>query len=287
MAERAFTYYPGCSLHATAREFDASVRAVFKALDLSLVELEGWNCCGASSAHALNHELSLLLPARNLALAQASGRQMMMPCAACFNRHAAARHALATDPAQRRDLEDALGVSFEETVAVRPLLDIIAQEVGLPQVAARVRQPVENLKVVPYYGCLLVRPPEVTGFENPEFPTFMEDLLATLGATPCAWSYATVCCGGALSLTQPQVAARLVGKLVRRAREAGAAAIVTSCPLCQLNLEMRQNGQEEAMPIFYVTELMGLAFGLAEAPGWWRKHLIDPQPLLATLALSG
>lgn len=287
MAETVFSYYPGCSLHATAKEFDASVRAVFQALDLSLVELEGWNCCGASSAHALNHELSLALPARNLALAQRTGHEMMMPCAACFNRHANARHVLATDAGQRQRLEEMLDVSFDDTVAVRPLLDVIAADVGLEQVSARVTRPIQGLNVVGYYGCLLVRPPEVTGFENPDHPTFMDRLLASLGATPHAWSYATVCCGGALSLTQPQVAARLVRRLVDRAREAGAEAIVTSCPLCQLNLEMRQNGKEEAMPIFYVTELMGLAFGLEGAPAWWRKHLVDPRPLLSTLELAG
>lgn len=287
MAETAYTYYPGCSLHATASEFDASVRAVFRALDISLHDLEGWNCCGASSAHALNRPLSLALPARNLALAQAAGRHIMMPCAACFNRHATASHVLATDPLQRQKIEDLLDFSLGDTVGVRPLLDVIAGEVGLERVATYVKRPLDGLQVVAYYGCLLVRPAQVTGFENPEHPSFMGRLLETLGATSCPWAYATSCCGGALSLTQPEVAARLVRRLADRAREAGAAAIVTTCPLCQLNLEMRQDGQEEALPIFYVTEVMGLAFGLADAPKWWSKHLIDPRPLLSMLDLYG
>ncbi|GAB4477564.1 MAG: CoB--CoM heterodisulfide reductase iron-sulfur subunit B family protein [Anaerolineales bacterium] len=277
-----YTYYPGCSLESTACEYDASVRAVFRALDIELHELEEWNCCGASSAHSVNPILALALPARNLALAQPLGYDLVMPCAACFNRHKSADYEMRHDPKRREELEEIIGFSYEGKIAVRPLLEVLTVGVGFDRIRQRVTHPLTGLKVVGYYGCLLVRPPEVTQFENPENPRLMNQLLESLGADAVEWSYATECCGGGLSLTKSNVAARLVNRLAERAREAGAAAIVTSCPLCQINLEMRQ-GKERRMPIFYFTELMGLAFGLAEAESWWSKHLIDPKPLLAEI----
>ena len=279
----AFAYYPGCSLHSTAAEYDASVQAVFTALDVTLHELEEWTCCGASSAHVVNHTLALALPARNLALAQPSGRDLVMPCAACFNRHKAAVHTLRHDLEQRQKVEAAVGFTFTDNVTVRPLLDVVVNEIGLERVKAQVRQPLTKLKVVAYYGCLLLRPPDITGFDDAEHPVLMGNLLHALGAEVRPWSDASECCGGGLALTRPDVAARLVGCLAERAREAGAAAIVTSCPLCQVNLEMRQNGDKPPLPVFYFTELMGLAFGLPEAKQWWKKHLIDPQSVLKNL----
>jgi heterodisulfide reductase subunit B len=281
------SYYPGCSLHSTSIEYDLSTRAVFKALGVELVELADWNCCGASSAHALNHTLSLCLPARNLALAQEQGWDLVAPCAACFNRLKSADYALRNDPAERAEIEEIVGFQYSGQVQVRPPLDVVAQEIGLEQVGARVTRPLKGLRVVSYYGCLLVRPPEVVQFENPEHPQFMDRLLETLGAQAMDWSYYTDCCGGSLSLTRRDLAARLVQGLVARAREAGAQAMVTACPLCQVTLEMRQDSKKEAMPILYFTELMGLAMGLEESRKWWGKHLIDPRPLLKSLDLMG
>jgi heterodisulfide reductase subunit B len=280
-----FSYYPGCSLHSTASEYNDSVQEVFTALGVGLHELEDWSCCGASSAHSLNRTLALALPARNLAIAQKAEWDVVMPCAACFNRHKTADHEMRTSSERRAWIEDTVGFEFTGAVAVRPLLDVIGNEVGMEQLKKRVTRPLTGLKVVGYYGCLLVRPPEVTQFENPENPTLMDDILATLEADVCPWSYATDCCGGGLALTKSDVAARLVNRLADRAREAGAEAIVTSCPLCQLNLEMRQNGGEEKMPVFYFTELIGLAFGLDKAQSWWGKHLIDPTGLLRSSGL--
>lgn len=278
-----FSYYPGCSLHSTGREYDASVRAVFAALQVALHELEDWNCCGASSAHSLNRNLALALPARNLAIAQRSGLDVVMPCAACFNRHQTADYVLRNNPERRAIIEETAAFQYTGSVTVRPLLDVVVNQVGLDRVRPLVRQPLSGLKVVAYYGCLLVRPPEVTRFDDPENPVLMGRLLQALEAQVRPWSYATECCGGGLSLTKPTLAARLVDRLVEHAREAGAEAIVTSCPLCQVNLEMRQGKQNPSLPIFYFTELMGLAFGLEEARSWWGKHLIDPRPVLGAL----
>ena len=278
-----YSYYPGCSLHSTGWEFNASVEEVFKVLDIQLHELEDWNCCGASSAHSLSHSLALALPARNLAIAQRAGRDVIMPCAACFNRHKSAEYELTHHPEQRAFLEKAAGFSYSGTVAVRALLDVITNGVGLECIRSHVRQPLVGLKAVAYYGCLLVRPPEVTCFEDPENPVLMNQLLEVLGADARPWSYASDCCGGGLTLTKPQVAGRLVNRLVEHAREAGAEAIVTTCPLCQVNLEMRQADSQGKMPIFYFTELVGLAFAVEKARSWWGKHLIDPRPMLSGL----
>ena len=279
-----YAYYPGCSLHSTGLEFGLSTRAVFKHLDMGLVELDGWNCCGASSAHAVSHTLAVALPARNLALAQAIGYDLVAPCAACFNRMKAADYYLRTDPVMRAEVESIVGFKYSGEVAVRPVMAVLYEDYGPEQIARQVRHPLEGLKVVPYYGCLLVRPPQVTQFDDPDNPQVMAALLRAAGAEVLPWSHATDCCGASLSLSRADVVQNLVGRLVERAREAGADALVTACPLCQVNIEMRQT-QDAKMPAFYITELLGLAFGLPEARKWWSKHLIDPRPVLSQAGL--
>lgn len=293
-ATHSYTYYPGCSLHSTGLEYGLSTQAVFQFLDLELVELEDWNCCGASSAHALDHTLALALPARNLALAQAKGRDLVIPCAACFNRIKGADHALRTDPEMRTELEAMLDFSYTGQIAVRPVMAVLAEDYGPDALAAQVKRPLKGLKVVPYYGCLLVRPPDMVQFDDPDNPQIMGKILRALGAEVMDWSNATDCCGAGLSLSRADVVQNLVGRLAERAREAGADALVTGCPLCQVNLEMRQtekekqpgNGQLPKMPAFFITELVGLALGIQDTEKWWRKHLIDPRPVLHSVGLA-
>jgi heterodisulfide reductase subunit B len=276
----SYSYFPGCSLHSTGLEYGLSTRAVFQHLGLELNEIPDWNCCGASSAHALDHDLALALPARNLALAQAMGGDLVTPCAACFNRLKGADHILKSDADLRDRIETLVGFKFTGEVNVRPVLAVLYEDYGLDRIKERVRYPLEGLRVVPYYGCLLVRPPEITQFDDPDNPQIMGRVLSAIGADVLPWSHATDCCGGSLSLSRSDVVQHLVGRLADRAREAGADAMVTACPLCQVNLEMRQTGNPK-LPAFYFTELLGLAFGLPEAAGWWGKHLIDPRPVLS------
>ncbi len=281
-----YSYYPGCSAHSTGLEFGLSTEATFRHLGLELKEIPDWNCCGASSAHSLSHSLGLTLPARNLALAQKSERDLVIPCAACFNRVKGADYALRTDERRRTEIEVAVGFVYTGKVAIRPILGVLYEDVGLGRIHDEVRRPLDGLKVVPYYGCLLVRPPQVTEFDDPDDPHVMSDLLRSAGAEVRPWSHATDCCGAGLSLSRSDVVFGLVGRLVERAREAGADAIVSACPLCQMNLEMRQKGKHK-LPAFYFTELLALAFGLPEVERWWPKHLIDPRPLLRSLGLTG
>jgi heterodisulfide reductase subunit B len=252
---------------------------------MELDEIEGWNCCGASSAHALSHRLALTLPARNLAIAQEAGGDLVIPCAACYNRLKGAEYALRNDPETRAEVQADVGFEYTGEVRIRPLLAVFHEDVGPARIAAEARRPLAGLKVVPYYGCLLVRPPRVVEFDDPDNPQVMGDLLRAAGAEVRSWSHATDCCGAGLSLPRSDVVYRLVGRLAERAREAGAEAIVTACPLCQVNLEMRQPASPR-MPAFYFTELLGLAFDLPDASRWWPKHLIDPRPLLRSHRLA-
>ncbi|MFZ5632415.1 MAG: CoB--CoM heterodisulfide reductase iron-sulfur subunit B family protein [Bacillota bacterium] len=272
-------YYPGCSLEATAREYDQSSRAVCRELGLQLEELEDWNCCGSTSAHNLNHTLAAALAARNIALAQKSGLDVAIPCAACFARLRKADHLLRQGGETKEELEDLVEFKYTGQVAVISLLEAVVARAGLDRIKEKVTRPLKGLKVACYYGCLMVRPPEVRGFDRVENPEMLDRLMEALGAEVKQWSYKTECCGAGLSLTRSEVVEGLVGRLAGAARAAGAGALVTACPLCQSNLEMRQKGGEK-LPSFYFTELMGIAMGLPGAEGWLAKHLNDPKALI-------
>lgn len=285
-ATHSYVYYPGCSQHSTGLEYGLSTQAVFQHLGMELAELPDWNCCGASSAHALSHTLALALPARNLALAQARGSDFVTPCAACFNRMKGADYALRTDPEARSQIEEMLGFSYTGQMRIRPVMGVLYDDYGPERIAEQVKRPLTGLKVVPYYGCLLVRPPQVVQFDDPDNPQVMARILSALGAEVMDWSHATDCCGAGLSLSRADMVQKMVGRLAERAREARAEAFVTGCPLCQVNLEMRQT-QSAKLPAFYITEVVGLALGIPEADKWWRKHLIDPRPLLHSVGFAG
>jgi heterodisulfide reductase subunit B2 len=276
-------YYPGCSLHGTARELDESLRAVTSALDCELVELDDWSCCGASSAHATNRFLAVALPARNLALAEAQGHDTVLaPCAACFNRLAAARHAAATDHALAARLPELLGRPFGNRVAVRNLVDVL-RELG-PAIKAAATRPLSGLKVACYYGCLLVRPPEICAFDDPEQPTSMEEVVRATGAEPVSWSMRLECCGGAFSVSRTASVVRLGRAILEDARRAGAEVLVVACPMCHSNLDFRQSAMvgrgEEPLPVLYLTELVGLALGLDAGKLGLGRHFVATAPVV-------
>lgn len=279
------SYYPGCSLEATAKEFNMSAVSTCKALGIELKEVDEWVCCGATSAHSTNQKLALTLPARNLAQAQKAGLDLAIPCAACYNRMKKSDHVLRNDEARRKDIERIIDFKFTGDVKVMSLLEAIVDGLGADNIAARVTRPLGGLKLACYYGCLLVRPPTVTHFDRPENPVTMDNLMKALGAEPVQWSYKTDCCGASLSLTATTKVEKWVTRIVDMAEEAGAGALVTACPLCQSNLEMRRkNGSK--IPVFYFTELIGIALGLPDAGKWLAKHLIDPAPLLNAHSLA-
>ncbi len=279
------SYYPGCSLHATAKEYDQSVRAVSRALGIELKEIEDWSCCGASSAHMTNFKLSVALPARNLVAAEKDGPDVMMvPCAACFNRFKSAQYHLQRDESLRIETENVIGEKYGGTIEVRNPVDVIFNEIGLDTLNEKVTRELSGLKPVSYYGCLLLRPPEICEFDNYENPYMMDKIMESLGAESRPWSYKTDCCGGSLTLGKTEIVVHLVGKLMRMAEEAGANCLVTACPICMANLDMRAS-EGTRLPAFYFTELIALAMGLPGPDKWFKMHNVDPRPLLGSLGL--
>jgi len=281
-----FTYYPGCSLESTAREYNQSTRQVCQALDIQLIELSDWNCCGATSAHNTNRLLAELLPARNLHIAQQIGHDVAVPCSACYSRLKKADYLLRHDEHRRAEIERAIGFKFDGSVQVYHLLEALAVKFGIKKIAAGVKKPLSGLKAACYYGCLIVRPPHITNFDRPENPMVMDELVGALGAEACRWSYKTDCCSSNQGLVNAQIARKVVDRILLAAVEAGANAVVTACPLCQTALEMRRS-PEITIPSFYFTELIGIALDLPGRKDWFNKHLVDPTPLLQDLSLAG
>ncbi len=279
------SYYPGCSLHGMATEYDDSIQAVCGALDISLAELDDWNCCGASSAHFVDDELAIRLPARNLAVAEREGRELLVPCAACFQR---LKHA---DKELREDAARWIDEPYRGRTEIYHVNDFFARPQWLQKVKQSVSRPLSGLAGVAYYGCLSQRPPKITDAQRPENPQSMDNLMRAIGMEVRPWSYKTDCCGASLPLTRPELVRKLSGDLFEAAREAGAECLVTDCPLCQSNLDTQQadieaeRGEQFNLPVFYVTELMTLAFGDGRAARWWKKHFVDPRPLLQSKGL--
>jgi heterodisulfide reductase subunit B len=275
------SYYPGCALHGTSLEYGESTRGVSGLLGVELLELPDWNCCGASSAHITNESLALKLAGRNLAIAEKQGMDLVVPCAACYGRFKAAEK----EPAEGGS------TAPKWNFRVLNLLEFIVTSGLTEKIQALKKRSLAGLKVVCYYGCLLVRPPKVTGAKKYENPEEMDRLMELLGAESIPWSYKTDCCGGSLVLTRTDIVRRLTQKLFDKALEAGAEAIVVACPLCQSNLDSRQEeisreaGKRYELPILYFTELIGLAMGHKDANKWFKRHFINPMKLLTSKGL--
>jgi len=265
-----YTYFPGCSQMATNRAFDISTRSVAKALGLTLNELNDWNCCGATAYVAIREKQSFVLSARNLALAEQEGHELVTPCSACYvvlrklNKHMAESIGL------RDEIRRALaagGMDYQGSVPVRHFLDVVVNVVGEDRIRERVRRPMSGLKVAPYYGCQISRP--FGDVDDEEFPEGLDRLIEWVGAEPVPYSLKAKCCGGLMMTTQPEIGRRLTGKLLTTAKRQGADCIVTCCPLCQMNLEAYQDaisatmGTDCGIPVLYFTQLMGEAFGLS------------------------
>ena len=255
-------------------------------MDSELEELEDWNCCGSTSAHSIDAELARLLPTRNLEIAEKAGRDLMVPCAACYGRSKAAEAAL-------REQKDAGEQTFYTgQIKINHILDTLAEDGVKEKLKGKITRPLADLKAVCYYGCLTTRPPKRTGAADYENPESMDGLVELTGATALPWSYKTDCCGASLTLTRPDVVSRLVDRLMVMAEEAGAECIVVACSMCHVNLDMRQKeaaeefGRDYNLPVFYISELLGLAMGCPDAPRWWKRHLTDPAKLLDAKGLA-
>jgi heterodisulfide reductase subunit B2 len=275
-------YFPGCSLEGTAEEFGMSIRAVVEKLDLELAEIEDWNCCGASAAHQTNHVLGLALPARTLALAAAQGMESVLaPCAACSNRLIAAQREIAEKPDMRKAVEKTLARPLpSRPIAIVNLIQFFLN--NLDCIRSAVTAPLAGKKIACYYGCLLLRPPSVVAFDDPEMPSSMERVVDALGAEAVSWGFRTECCGAAFAMSSTTSVVRLVERILRNAHEAGAAAVATACPLCHANLDLRQRKRSLGfrMPILYLSQLVGLALNLAPRELGLNKHMTPVKAVL-------
>ena len=276
---KEISYYPGCSLHGTAKEYDESIRGVSELLGLQLRELEDWTCCGASSAHCTNEALAIELAARNLAIAEKTQRELLIPCVACYSRFKAAEKEV-------KEHSKKVPFAYQGNVSIRYSLDFFCDEPILEEVKKKRIKPLKGLKVVCYYGCLTVRPPQLTGIKRYEDPDHMDRLMEVLGAEPIPWSYKADCCGASLVMTRTDIVRKLSGKILSMAKEAEADCLVTGCPMCHSNLDTRQDelgkevGDHFNMPILYFSELMGLAMGHKETKKWLGHHITDPIKML-------
>lgn len=264
-----YLYYPGCSQQATGRTYEESLRAVAPELGIELVEMQDWNCCGTTTVMAVNKVLALSLAARNLALAERAGaKEIVTGCPSCaLSLHKA--HQTLTDGgalgAKVREALAAGGLEYKGTVAVRHLLDLIVNQVGLDAIQARVRAPLAGLKIAPYYGCQVLRP--YPQGDDQDRPQNLEKLIQALGGEVADFALKTTCCGGTLVATRAKVGNTMSSQVIASIEKSGAKAIVTPCSLCQTTLEAVQRhskkllGHKVRIPVLTITQLVGLALG--------------------------
>ncbi len=272
-------FYPGCSLEGTAREYSESVVAMARAFDFELQQVPDWNCCGATAAHNLNKVLSLALPARILALAAKAGmEEVLVPCAACYNRLAVTQHELFADPTLKAQVEEAMEMTLPYPIRILNVIQFIQEHI-LPALPEKMKHPFGK-KAACYYGCLLVRPHEVLGFDRVEDPQSMDEVMRALGAQTVEWPFKTECCGAGLSVSRTDLVAKLSGKLVREATDRGAETIIVACPMCHANLDMRRSaidkflGRKSDVPVLYITQAICLAVGVGAKEAGVGRHLV-------------
>ena len=283
-------YYPGCSLEGTGIEYHLSTKKSAEILGVDLVEIDDWNCCGATSAHNTNKLLSIALPARNLAVAEKTGLDVLAPCAACYNRFRNTEHVVREDAATREKIEQIIDMPYTASNKTISVLEWLVSEVGLDKLKDKVVSPLKGMKAACYYGCLLVRPQSHTGFDDVEDPQSMDNIVKALGADAIEWSFKSECCGAALATSRPEIGSKMIFNVLKNAKDSGAECIVTACPLCLMNLDMRQAGAEKAhnekidMPIYYITELVALAAGVEPNAIGVNRHFVEAKSYLSKLA---
>jgi heterodisulfide reductase subunit B len=283
-----YAYYPGCSLHAGAKEYDVSWQAVCERLDIELSEMADWSCCGTVHATSVDRTLSLALAARNLTIAEDMDLEIVAPCSGCYKNLRTADEALKRDAGLRAKINAGLPRPFEGKTRVRHPLYVLLQDVGLNRLRD-VPRPLHGLKVAPYYGCVLTRPPGDHPIEDPEDPQGLDQLLKALGADVVPYPAKTKCCGGAVLLSHTDIVLDLTGRLLKEAKEAGAQCLAVACPMCQMALDAyqskteRQLGERLDLPVLYFTQLMGLAMGVDERHLGLGRLFVSPAKVMAQI----
>lgn len=284
-----YSYYPGCTLHSSTKEYDLSTKEVCKKLNIELVELPEWSCCGALGAFSYDYLLSVALPARNLALVEKQNLTLAAPCNACFHNLAKANKLLKDNDELKTKVNDIMDSPYGGNAQVRHLLDIIVNDVGLEAVSKNITKPLKDLKVAPYYGCLLVRPAEIAKFDDPEDPQSLDNLMRSLGAQVVPFHMKVKCCGASLIVGEEELALMLTRKILEAARDAGANCVAVTCPLCQTNLDTYQTEIEKrynikiGLPVLYFTQIMGLAFGIEARKLGLNRNMVPAKKIMDML----
>jgi heterodisulfide reductase subunit B len=270
-----------------------STLAVAKALGIDLVEPKGWTCCGATAGHQTDRLLAASLPAANLTKVQDMKLDMMVNCAACYNRMKVANHEILAHPEIRKGVREALDRDYDGSVKVRHLVEVLLEDVGLPAITRSLKRSLNGLKVACYYGCLLVRPPGILKFDDPENPKSLDRLVTAMGGQSLDWPCKVECCGGGLSLSRTDVVVHLTESILDMAGAAGAECIAVSCPMCQANLDLRQQdinkqtGKSYHLPIVYITQLLGLCLGLGSGDLGFDKLMVPASVVLEKVEANG
>jgi heterodisulfide reductase subunit B len=286
-------YYPGCSLHASSALYDIQNKMVFKQLGLDLREIDDWNCCGATSASKTNDFLSVALPARNLGIADASGlSDIVIPCSSCYSRMLVSQKRLAEDPTLKEAINAELSKKVEGKVHILSILEVLVPRAASGEIAEKITKKLEGLRPACYYGCLLTRfPSDVTVPDDVENPQGMEKVCRALGAEPLDWGYKTDCCGASAAVNDADQSLVLMSRIIKDALARGANCLVTTCPMCQMNVDAYQDevgekyGLTGRLPVYFITELLGVAMGMDPRELQIDRHFVNAMGLLKELKL--
>ena len=281
----AYSYFPGCSLTSSAGEYDASFRLAAGALGIELDEIEDWNCCGASPApHHGTGNLGVLLPARNLHLAQHEA--LVAPCAGCYHRLKNAQYELRRSEGLRDQISSALGEPVRYETEVLNLVQLFGREITPEALSVHADGRLAGLNLATYYGCALTRPAKIMNFDNPKDPESMKPLLKATGAEAGHFPFKSECCGAYMGLAKKEIVLRASKRIIEVAIDMGFDAIVTACPLCHQNLDLRQQqinqvfGTSLAMPVLYHSQVIGLALGIGAEELGIEAHMVSARRLL-------
>ncbi len=287
---KKFAYFPGCSLEKMASSYHKSALETTEVFDIKLQELDDWNCCGATTYFHVDQLLAYTLVARNLALAEKEGLDLVAPCSACYKNAYFTNEYVKEDPDLAEHINFALeedDLQFNGNIEVHHLIDVFVNDVGVGKLKEQVKNPLKGLKIAPYYGCQIVRPRK--NGEDVEDPQYFEDIISAMGAEPANFPERLRCCGGSLIMTSRVAALDMVRILLQSAENNGAHVIATACPLCQVNLECYQAtvneefGTDFKMPILYFTQLLGLALGISPKKLGIGIELVSATPIFSKL----
>lgn len=288
MAEkREYAYYAGCSLEGTAVAYDMSVKAVMKSLGVTLTEPHDWSCCGSTPAHAVDHHLAAALAARNLSIVEKMGAATLAtPCPSCLSAFKTAHARMTKDKAFRAEVNELLDDPYNCTVNAKSALQLLVEDIGLEEVAKPVTMQLPDMKIAPYYGCILNRPPKIMNFDDPENPVSMDNVLKAVGLDVVDYAFKLECCGAAFGVPKKETVLKLTAKVLDMALEAGANCVAVACPLCQQNLDLRQGqvnaslGKRFNIPVLYFSQIIGLTYGYSPKDLGIDKSIVSADALI-------